>query len=69
MSLRKMPSDHDIVGKGKMLVTSMFSFSNQIFYFQKQFKQTQPFYLTLSQTTNFRLFQTEKACRRQFQIC
>ena len=26
------------------------------------------FPLTLSQTTNFRLFQTEKLCRRQFQI-
>ena len=25
--------------------------------------------LTLSQTTNFRLFQTERVCRRQFQIC
>ena len=25
-------------------------------------------YLTLSQTTNFRLFQTERVCRRQFQI-
>ena len=24
--------------------------------------------LTLSQTTNFRLFQTERVCRRQFQI-
>ena len=24
--------------------------------------------LTLSQTTNFRLFQTERICRRQFQI-
>ena len=24
--------------------------------------------LTLSQTTNFRLFQTERLCRRQFQI-
>ena len=24
--------------------------------------------LTLSQKTNFRLFQTERACRRQFQI-
>ena len=24
--------------------------------------------LTLSQTTNFRLFQTERSCRRQFQI-
>ena len=25
--------------------------------------------LTLSQTTNFRLVQTERVCRRQFQIC
>ena len=25
--------------------------------------------LTLSQTTNFRLFQTQRVCRRQFQIC
>ena len=25
--------------------------------------------LTLSQMTNFRLFQTERVCRRQFQIC
>ena len=25
-------------------------------------------FLTLSQTTNFRLFQTERVCRRQFQI-
>ena len=24
--------------------------------------------LTLSQTTNFRLFQTERVCRRQFQV-
>ena len=24
--------------------------------------------LTLSQTTSFRLFQTERACRRQFQL-
>ena len=29
-------------------------------------KQTEG--LTLSQMTNFRLFQTEKVCRRQFQI-
>ena len=27
-----------------------------------------PLGLTLSQTTNFRLFQTERVCRRQFQI-
>ena len=26
-------------------------------------------YLTLSQTTNFGLFQTQTACRRQFHIC
>ena len=26
------------------------------------------YFLTHSQTTNFRLFQTERACRRQFQI-
>ena len=33
-------------------------------------KAIQTFYvLTLSQTTNFRLFQTERVCRRQFQIC
>ena len=25
-------------------------------------------HLTLSQTTNFRLFQTDRVCRRQFQI-
>ena len=25
-------------------------------------------FLTLSQTTDFRLFQTERVCRRQFQI-
>ena len=25
-------------------------------------------FLTLSQTTNFRLFQTQSVCRRQFQI-
>ena len=25
--------------------------------------------LTLSQTTNFKLFQTERVCRRQFQTC
>ena len=25
--------------------------------------------LTLSQTTNFRLFQTERVCRLQFQVC
>ena len=25
--------------------------------------------LTLSQMTNFRLFQTERVCRRQFSIC
>ena len=25
--------------------------------------------LTLSQMINFRLFQTQKVCRRQFQIC
>ena len=27
------------------------------------------FLLTLSKTTDFRLFQTEIACRRPFQIC
>ena len=28
----------------------------------------QKIYLTLSQTLDFRLFQTERACRRQFQF-
>ena len=28
----------------------------------------QQLFLTLSQTTNFRVFQTERVCRRQFQI-
>ena len=41
--------------KEKLLGTSNFSFSHSVF-------------LTLSQTTNFRLFQTERVCRRQFQI-
>ena len=36
---------------------------NMLFY-----KLTEPTSLTLSQTTNFRLFQIERVCRRQFQI-
>ena len=31
-------------------------------------KRFSDFYLTLCQMTNFRLFQTEKVCRRQFQV-
>ena len=34
----------------------------------KDYFQCEIFHLTLSQTTNFRLFQTERVCRRQFQI-
>ena len=34
----------------------------------KQDTSTQPLVLTLSQTTNFRLLQTERVCRQQFQI-
>ena len=51
--------------------------SNTIQWF-KQFSAKNPFYgvlqftqknhLTLSQTTDFKLFQTERGCRQQFQI-
>ena len=42
---------------------SNFSFSHSVFY---QFAN--PFRLTYYQMTNFRLVQTERVCRRQFQI-
>ena len=60
--------------KKKMLVTSIFSFSHNVFYpYQIKFKFFShichlQMLLTHYQTTNFRLFQTERVCRRQFQI-
>ena len=47
----------NIEGKEKMLVTSIFSFSSMFFSLSTHY-----------QTTNFRLFQTERVCRQQFQI-
>ena len=48
-------------GKGKKkLLTSQLVFP--------PFPQNISLLLTLSQMTNFRLFQTERVCRRQFQI-
>ena len=48
--------------KEKLLVTSNFSFSHNVFYpIWHLF-----FILTHYQTTNFRLFQTERVCRRKW---
>ena len=58
--------------KEKLLVTSNFSFSHSVFRrLVSQRRQKVSLCgngLTLSQTTYFRLFQTERLCRRQFQI-
>ena len=40
----------------------------QFFFFDGGSVKTLCSLLTLSQTTNFTRFQTERACRRQFQI-
>ena len=60
------------VGKGKMMGTNIFSFFTNVFksfVFQGRYKaRLSGQELTLSQTTNFRLFQTERVCRRWFQI-
>ena len=54
--------------KDKLLVTNIFSFSHNIFFSSaKEGIQPLETSLTLSQTTNFRLFQIERVCRRQFQ--
>ena len=52
-----------IVRKGEMLVSRIFCFFPQCFQ-----KVSFSGLLTHYQTTNFRLFQTERVCRRQFQI-
>ena len=61
-----------LLKKEKMLVTSIFFFSNNVFYpvrhLRSQLYRMQEACLTHYQTTNFRLFQTERVCRRQFQI-
>ena len=58
--------------KEKLLVMSNFSFSHNVFksclLLMRQNEYLWSKGLTLSQTTNFRLFQTERLCRRQFQI-
>ena len=58
--------------KEKLLVPSNFSFSHNVFHSYISFvRQNEALYgygLTLSQTAHFRLFQTERVCRRQFQI-
>ena len=66
--------------KEKLLVTSNFSFSLNVFKrllqqthknpgrFGKRLTEKILKHLTHYQTTNFRLFQTERVCRRQFQI-
>ena len=67
MALKWKPFEN-IVGKGENAVKQHFlpfpqcflPFPKQISIFQRN--------LILSQTTNFRLFQTERFCRRQFQI-
>ena len=50
----------------KMLATSVFSFSHNVFYVFKDYNFEKP--LTLSQKTNFRLFQNERVRKQQFQI-
>ena len=49
--------------KEKMLVASIFSFSHNVFCCTKDRNH----HLAHYQTTNFRLFQTERVCRQQFQ--
>ena len=55
-----------------MLIRSNFSCSHNVFkrclllMHQNEYLWSKG--LTLSQTTNFRLFQTERVCRRQFEI-
>ena len=58
--------------KEKLFVTSNFSFSHCVFKtLVLQTRKNQGLFgigLTHYQTTNFRLFQTERVCRQQFQI-
>ena len=46
----------------KLLVINIDSFSHSVSYLNENYL------LTLSEMTNFRLFQTERVCRRQFQV-
>ena len=68
----------NIVG-GEILVNNIYFYSQFVFLPIRNKSNTvkpvlettcikRPPTLTLSQTTNFRLFQTERLCRRQFQI-
>ena len=53
----------NIVRKGEIAYNKQFSFSHNVFYSIYHLF----FVLTLSQTTNFGLFQTERDCKRQFE--
>ena len=61
----------NIVGKGENAGYQHFLLFPQCFqmaFFSRSFKGLHGKGLTVSQMTNFRLFQTERVCRRQFQI-
>ena len=51
--------------KEKLLVMSNFSFSHSVFY---TFGELSAIFINPFQTTDFRLFQAETLCRRQFQV-
>ena len=60
--------------KEKLIVMGNYSFSHSVFKRERVILQTSKNKglfgkgLTLSQMTNFRLFQTERVCRRQFKL-
>ena len=60
----KTKTSGNIVEKGKIAQNEQFHLFPQCFLMQSV--SSNP--LTHYQTTNFRLFQTERVCRRQFQI-
>ena len=62
------PAMFSILSKREIIVLAIFFLSSaNVFNFRKSNSLSFDKDLTLSQTTNFRLFQTERVCRRQFQ--
>ena len=54
--------------ENKVIIIIIIIINEYYYYYHKYWKVLQRPFLTLSQTTNFRLFQTERHCRRQLLI-
>ena len=59
--------EYQVQINGQMVSKSNSGDGNDVSYLQRFLLYIHDF-LTLSQTTNFGVFQTERVCRRQFQI-